>query len=113
MELWVRSQDRKRLLKVDDIMFYERNGHYYIGCFEDNLASYKSKERALEVIDEIQKQIKPLLYLKPKTCLELKTIIDGKRYFEKINNINFITTDSNFEIKPITTNVIVYELPKE
>ena len=70
MELWIRSQDRKRLLKINDIMFYERNGHYYIAkCYEDNLASYKSKERALEVLDEIQDLINDISDNKMVGCV--------------------------------------------
>ena len=74
MELWIRTQDRKRLLKMNDIMFYERNGHYYIAkCYEDNLASYKSKERAIEVLDEIQN------YICPNGSINL---YDGTRVYE-------------------------------
>ena len=74
MELWIRSQDRKSLVKVNEIKFYERNGHYYIGDgFEDNYASYKSKERALEVLDEIQN------YICPNGSINL---YDGTRVYE-------------------------------
>ena len=70
MELWIRTQDRKRLLKMNDIIFYERNGHYYIAkCYEDNLASYKSKERALEVLDEIQDLINDIADNKMVGCI--------------------------------------------
>lgn len=69
MNLWIRSQDIKRLLKcnfieisgnhinkIDSISF---EGYDIVGYFDDTigyatLGTYKTKERALEVLDEIQ-----------------------------------------------------------
>ena len=58
MDLWIRSQDRKHLMKCEAIM-YEKTGTGYglIGFtknYDFNIATYKTKERALEVLDEIQ-----------------------------------------------------------
>lgn len=65
MDLWIRSQDKKNLVKIRQISlnyrnnkqiianyipdFYPNSGEYY-----EFLGVYKSKERALEVLDEIQ-----------------------------------------------------------
>ena len=53
MELWIRSQDKEILLKVNELGI-EVN---MIIAFDNNkyqcLGTYKSKERALEVLDEI------------------------------------------------------------
>lgn len=65
MELWVRSQDRMNLVKVRQVSLnyqnnkeiianhtpdlYENSGEYY-----EFLGTYKTKERAVEVLDEIQ-----------------------------------------------------------
>ena len=65
MELWIRSQDKMNLVKVRQISvnyqdnkqiianympeLYENSGEYY-----EILGTYKTKERALEVLDEIQ-----------------------------------------------------------
>lgn len=67
MELWIRSQDKEILCKCDDIAYKEAhrgNGleHSIVGYFNKNddyepLGYYKSKERALEVLDEIQIKI--------------------------------------------------------
>ena len=70
MELWVRSQDKKILQKVNKLYattYSEEAGYgiYYLRYddLEDiddcdvQLGFYKSKERALEVLDEIQKYI--------------------------------------------------------
>lgn len=66
MDLWIRSQDRESLTKVSDVeytykkgdLYTDVRGKHYIGTYYDDLkilGEYKSKERALEVLDEIQK----------------------------------------------------------
>lgn len=68
MELWIRSQDKMNLVKIRQISlnyqnnkqiianympdFYPNSGEYY-----ELLGVYKTKERALEVLDEIQNKI--------------------------------------------------------
>ena len=52
MDLWIRSQDKECLTKVNHLYF---NNNGYIKQQEDLiLGTYKSKERALEILDEIQ-----------------------------------------------------------
>ena len=77
------------------------------------LGIYKTKERAIEVLDEIQNKIKNQYLLKSKETIELSIIESAKNYYEDLNNIDIIVCDDNFEIKPINTNVIIYEMPKE
>lgn len=65
MELWIRSQDKESLTKVSNISLKEIRkpytnefGYYGIGTYYDNLqvlGKYTTKERALEVLDEIQR----------------------------------------------------------
>lgn len=57
MELWIRSQDRKSLKKVCDLSEHFGNAKY--GVYEDvlPLGYYETEERALEVLDEIQRYI--------------------------------------------------------
>lgn len=68
MNLWVRSQDKMNLVKIRQISldyqnnkqiianyvpdFFENSGAYY-----ELLGTYKTKERAIEVLDEIQNYI--------------------------------------------------------
>lgn len=57
MDLWIRSQDRRILQKLDNI-FLDANYENKRICSYDNdckteLGTYKTKERALEVLDEI------------------------------------------------------------
>lgn len=57
MELWIRSQDREKMCKVNKL--YIKGVGIYSNCDNynddyDYLGLYKTKERALEVLDEIQ-----------------------------------------------------------
>lgn len=61
MELWIRSQDRKELLPINDKLYIILNhsratliDEYYICYRSETLGAYETKERALEVLDEIQ-----------------------------------------------------------
>ena len=66
MELWIRSQDRMNLVQIKQISLNYQNNKQVIAnyepeqyenssCFYELLGTYKTKERALEVLDEIQK----------------------------------------------------------
>ena len=63
MELWIRSQDREKLVLTKG--FETQHTNYDGGCqifavWENNyqmVGKYKTKERALEVLDEIQERI--------------------------------------------------------
>lgn len=59
MNLWIRSQDREKITKVNSVNISEFQDSITIcgsidGINLFSLASYKTKERALEVLDEIQ-----------------------------------------------------------
>lgn len=59
VELWVRSQDKTTLMKVDRLDIDYSSGLYSIKSdgFGTLLANYKSEERAMQVLDEIQQHI--------------------------------------------------------
>ena len=91
MDLWIRSQDKEKLLKANDIAI-EMNMIY--GYFDKNteyehLGSYATKERALEVLDEIHQRLINL------QCIEI--------------------TGADFITQQMKKNGIdcVYEMPKE
>jgi activator of HSP90 ATPase len=59
MDLWIRSQDKKKLIKVNEIKIESViDGNSFIYSDATDLGTYKSKERALEVLDEIQNLFK-------------------------------------------------------
>lgn len=68
MELWIRSQDRMNLVQIKQISLnyennkqvianYESEQYENSGCYYELLGTYKTKERALEVLDEIEERI--------------------------------------------------------
>lgn len=97
MDLWIRSQDKTFLMKIDNInlgigvdskkpcrLFTFVGG--VVTSF--TLGTYKSEERALEVLDEIQ------------------SYLINNTFAKKINGLG--------EIKDIVQNpLFVYEMPKE
>ncbi len=60
MDLWIRSQNREVLTKVNNLVVEEFAEDEYIiknypnGSIWNGLGTYKTKERALEVLDEIE-----------------------------------------------------------
>lgn len=68
MELWIRSQDKMNLVKVNQININYQNNKQIIAnampdfsnsdsLYYELLGTYKSKEKALEVLDEIQDEL--------------------------------------------------------
>ena len=97
MELWIRSQDRECLMKIDRVDYGLSNSEHRImvNGYETLVGHYATKERALEVLDEIQ------------------NIIIGKY----MTNVSFEASFSKFddEEEAIKTLIamVVYEMPKE
>ncbi len=63
MELWIRSQDKLKLVKVNYVYAIENkiNSFSIYGETIDSapiIGRYETKERAIEVLDEIQKLLK-------------------------------------------------------
>ena len=91
MELWIRSQDKTKLVKVDNIAYmdssedYEKEVHSLWNDCKGILGTYKSKERALEVLDEIQ---------------EAKL---GNFYYRYPSNVKVSSKE----------DTIIYEMPKD
>ena len=91
----MRSQDKNILVKVDSLLIDDNNNDIYTQCWVGvnletyTLGKYRTKERALEVLDEIQRQL--------------------------IGKKGLITTQDKkgIEFIPFTDTVVVYEMPKE
>ena len=103
MELWIRSQDRTTLMKVDRLDIDYSNGLYLIKSdgFVTLLANYKSEERALEVLDEIQNILKPIIKIKYEYD-DSQPIMNGE-WLKSLKEENTIEELSTY----------VYEMPKE
>ena len=68
MNLWIRSQDKMNLVKIRQTSLNYQNNKQIIanyipelyensGAYYELLGTYKTKERAIEVLDEIQNYI--------------------------------------------------------
>lgn len=94
MNLWIRSQDKTKLVKADNIVYmdssedYEKEVHSLWNDCKGILGTYKTKERALEVLDEIQE------------------FIENKDKIKITQDINGITSE-------VEDAKRVYEMPEE
>ena len=107
--MWIRSQKRKMLVKVTSVYIYEKlDGTFMIkglneccvGYQDDdffNLGTYGTEERALEVLDEIQKHI---------VSLELA---------RKGNHFENLARDcySAYEFERRSEAICIYQMPEE
>jgi len=98
MELWVRSQDKETLMKVNridvennNVICYDNDYH----CNETYMGLYKSKQRALEILDEIQNIIRA----KYAISLDMKAAL-SKGISQK-------------EAEKMLMQMAVYEMPEE
>lgn len=71
MELWIRSQDRTTLIRSYEIYIVEHSNSYVIRAKRTShiLGVYKTIEKALEVLDEIQERVDFNIKLKVETCI--------------------------------------------
>ena len=97
MELWIRSQDKKSLVNTktievcnNDIVVWDEE-KYDIKIY---LGKYKTQERALEVLDEIQSKI-----------------AQNQSLISLMNN--FTDLKGNEEVVSKLFKDIIYEMPKE
>lgn len=65
MNLWIRTQDKTTLIRSYEIYIVEQHNTYLIRAKRTShvLGAYRTFERALEVLDEIQRLIEDLQYI--------------------------------------------------
>lgn len=99
MELWIRSQDKMKLFRgINFRGVIEQEGCSIIDNTDDYIiGTYKSIERALEILDEIQKLLEPKFVLHTE---EIKKPIT--EYMSTIEQIK--------DIKELSA--CVYEMPE-
>ena len=109
----MRSQDKMNLVKVRQISvnyqdnkqiianympeLYENSGEYY-----EILGTYKTKERTLEVLDEIQNILKPKMIVNTYKVEQAK-LCDGTQFIQPMLD--------DIQVQNATT--YVYEMPKD
>ena len=101
MELWIRSQDKECLMKVDRIDYdYSTHTHRIMANgYETLIGLYETKERALEVLDEIQNILKPQLIIK-----------DSGKIIGSFED-TIVREGATYELKELST--YLYQMPKE
>ena len=65
MNLWIRTQDRKKLVLINTLAIAENTSRSILGFGIDGhvkveLGDYDTEERTLEVLDEIQELLEPV-----------------------------------------------------
>lgn len=106
MELWVRSQNKTILSKVHDLVIREdRNENNEINYFiidTYTLGIYKTKEKALKVLNEIESILKPII--KTNTYkVEQAELLDGTKFIKPILD----------DIEIENTLSYVYQMPED
>ena len=97
MNLWIRSQDKKALIPINKMLTISCSSMFYDGII---LGVYKTEQRALEILDEIQNILKP------------KIIYNQSNPIETMNDAIYqIKQDVDMKIQELST--YVYEMPKE
>lgn len=110
----MRSQDKMNLVKIRQISLNYRNNkqiiaNYMPDSFENSgeyyelLGTYKTKERALEVLDEIQELIKPKQIITTYKS-EIKECINKTTF-------DVVMTPEIDNIQLIEPTTLVYEMP--
>lgn len=102
MELWVRSQDKVYLIKVKSLLVEENDNYNTWQIFGDSryLGTYKTRKRALEVLDEIQNILKPKIIYTQQEPIETYEL-----------GVYQLKQDVDMKIQEI--NRVVYEMPQE
>ena len=107
MELWIRSQDKTKLVKVDNIVYmdssedYEKEVHSLWNDCKGILGTYETKERALEVLDEIQNILKPKMIVNTYKVEQAK-LCDGTQFIQPMLD--------DIQVQNATT--YVYKMPE-
>lgn len=107
MDLWIRSQDKEMLCKTECVELMHDDPVYakiYLnGKFPDLIVGCYEKQRALEVLGEIQKLLMNDFDISNKD-LESFAIYNACVYSSK---------DGNTQIEHIKRNCVVFEMPEE
>ncbi len=108
MELWVRSQDKRLLCKVDSLNCYKLNGSFNISTGNQLLGKYSTEERCLEIIDEIQGKLKDFSFVSVKGITQEE--------FDKLNNNAYeygvVCLPSGVDIVHHDIDVFTYQMPE-
>ena len=114
MELWIRSQNKCELREAGVIKYEYEYEKHTIECNGYTFATYESKERCIEIIDEIQELLKL-----GNTENAFYNITNCKMPFDELSELfkrdrkdnAIVTRDVDFEV--IMPSVVTYEMPEK
>ena len=112
MELWIRSQDGNILIKANNICVTNEfndtyNGfEYYIWTDEQVIGIYKTKERALQILDEIQNILQPRIIMKEPE-------IDYDDMINSLTDNIMLKTTQRIDMELKEAGQVCYKMPKE
>ena len=111
MKLWVRSQNKCKLRQVDLVNYCYECGKHIIDCNGYPMGTYKSKERCLEIIYEIQEILmnNGMILFKNIDISEIP-----KEALEPFKALTYIpNNDNQSSVSVHNAECVVYEMPKE
>lgn len=109
MDLWIRSQDRYELRKVKGVVMAQEGKFFAIYPVTKDLGEleilghYKSEERAIEVLDEIQKLLIGDVIVFKNTDIPN---IDNALVYHSF-------TDDSQQVEFLHRDYVIYKMPKE
>ena len=111
MDLWIRSQDKEMLCKAECVEIMHDDPLYakiYLnGKFPDLIVGCYEKQRALEILDEIQN------FLTPRFIVSVNSDNDCiENLFDK-STCGKVFPNDKLEIKNINRDCWVYKMPQE
>lgn len=110
MKLWIRSQDKKKLIKVENLQIInnieDKEFPFYINSSYELLGAYKTEQEALNILNDVQNIINAKTIIKFNSFVPHEQI---KRVKDAIDKNSIIELPS-YEIKEMV-GVIVYEMP--
>ena len=111
MDLWIRSQSKLGLYKIDEIYIDDRDFgnediQYYIMTSCIVLGKYKTKERALQVLDEIHNILQPrIIYREPE--------INYDDMIQSLSENVVIKANQKIDMELKQAGQVVYQMPEE
>lgn len=104
MELSIRSQDKRKLIKYSCLYITQSSidKMYIVWCNNEIVGQYITEKRALEILDEIQKLLEPVLVFKNCNCT--------KDMLDNIKEAGTCIVSDNSHIEQIP--IAIYEMPE-
>lgn len=108
MEVWVRSQNKNRFAQARNFSYDYEGEKHIVNCNGYPYGVYNSKERCLEIIDEIQS-----LFCDFLICKDIDPCAHD--YFQKLGlaSVHYLGKDFDPKVEYHERSSIVYEMPKE